>query len=110
MIKKQNDVARRNTAKGAAETQYLRLYVTGGSTHSRRAIENTKRLCEEHLKGRYDLEVIDLYQQPELARDEQLVAVPTLIKYYPPPARRFVGDMSRTWHILRELSATFDLT
>lgn len=108
MIKKPNDAARKKTSKGAGETQYLRLYVTGGSTHSRRAIENTKRLCEEHLKGRYDLEVIDLYQQPELARDEQLVAIPTLIKYHPLPAKRFVGDMTRTVHILRELNTKFE--
>ena len=103
MIKNRNDAARKNTSKDEIETQYLRLYVTGGSTHSRRAIENIKRLCEEHLKGGYDLEVIDLYQQPELARDEQLVAIPTLIKYHPLPAKRFVGDMTRTLHILREL-------
>jgi len=108
VIKKPNDAARRKTSSDAGETQYLRLYVTGGSPHSRRAIENTKRLCEEHLKGRYDLEVIDLYQQPELARDEQLVAIPTLIKYHPLPIKRFVGDMTRTAQILRELSVTVE--
>jgi circadian clock protein KaiB len=108
VIKKPNDAARKKTSTDAMETQYLRLYVTGGSPHSRRAIENTKRLCEEHLQGRYDLEVIDLYQQPELARDEQLVAVPTLVKYYPPPTKRFVGDMTRTVHILRELNVQFE--
>jgi circadian clock protein KaiB len=108
VIKKPNDAARKKTSNNEAATQYLRLYVTGGSPHSRRAIENTKRLCEEHLEGRYDLEVIDLYQQPELARDEQLVAVPTLVKYFPPPTKRFVGDMTRTDHILRELNASFE--
>jgi circadian clock protein KaiB len=69
-----------------------------------RAIENTKRLCETHLQGRYDLEVVDLYQQPEWARGEQLIAIPTLIRYYPMPQKRFVGDMTRTAHILNELN------
>lgn len=108
MIKKANDAAQKRTAKRAGQTQYLRLYVTGGAPHSQRAIENTKRLCETHLKGRYDLEVIDLYQQPELARVEQLVAIPTLIKYHPLPVRRFVGDMTRTLHILKELDAQLE--
>lgn len=109
MIRKPHDAARKKASKDDFETQYLRLYVTGGSPHSRRAIENTKRMCEEHLKGRYDLEVIDLYQQPELARDEQLVAIPTLVKYHPLPTRRFVGDMTRTLHILRQLNVQFEM-
>lgn len=108
MIKKRNDAARKKTSKSAGETQYLRLYVTGGAPHSLRAIENTKRLCETHLQGRYDLEVVDLYQQPELARDEQLIAIPTLIKYHPLPVKRFVGDMTRSVHILRELGVRLD--
>jgi circadian clock protein KaiB len=108
VIKKPNDAEQKNTSNDAGETQYLRLFVTGGSPHSQRAIENTKRMCEEHLKGRYDLEVIDLYQQPELARYEQILAVPTLVKYHPPPARRFVGDMTRTKDILRELTMKFE--
>ena len=109
MIKKQNDAARKRTSKKAGETQYLRLYVTGGAPHSQRAIENTKRMCEAHLQGRYDLEVIDLYQQPELAKGEQLVAIPTLIKYHPLPVKRFVGDMTRTLHILRELGVRLEI-
>jgi circadian clock protein KaiB len=72
----------------------LRLYVSGSTLKSALAIENIKRVCEQHLKGRYDLEVIDIYQQAKLARDEQIVAVPTLIKRLPPPLRRLVGDMS----------------
>ena len=109
MIKKQQDAARKSTFKREVETQYLRLYVTGSSPHSVRAIENTKRMCESYLEGRYDLEVIDLYQQPELARGEQLIAIPTLVRYHPLPVRRFVGDMTRTDHILREINVTFDL-
>ncbi len=72
----------------------LRLYVSGSTLKSALAVENIKRICEQHLKNRYDLEVIDIYQQPNLARDEQIVAVPTLIKCLPPPQRRLIGDMS----------------
>jgi len=72
----------------------LRLYVTGTTPRSVRAINNIKKICEEHLNGRYDLEVIDIYQQPVLAQGEQIIAVPTLIKKLPTPLRRFVGDMS----------------
>jgi len=72
----------------------LRLYVSGSTSKSALAVENIKRICEQHLKNRYDLEVIDIYQQPNLARDEQIVAVPTLIKRFPPPVRRLIGDLS----------------
>jgi circadian clock protein KaiB len=72
----------------------LRLYVSGSTSKSALAVENIKRICEQYLKNRYDLEVIDIYQQPNLARDEQIVAVPTLIKRLPPPQRRLIGDLS----------------
>ena len=78
----------------------LRLYVTGMSQNSRRAITNIKKICEEHLRGRYDLEVIDIYQQPTLAEGEQILAAPTLIKKLPLPLRRFIGNMSNTDRIL----------
>ncbi|MDI6852252.1 MAG: circadian clock KaiB family protein [Deltaproteobacteria bacterium] len=78
----------------------LRLYVSGLSPKSRRAIENLKEICEEYLKDRYDLEVIDIFQQPELARAEQIIAAPTLIKELPPPLRKFIGDLSETEKIL----------
>ena len=78
----------------------LRLYVAGQTPNSVRAIENMKRICEEFLKGRYDLEVIDIYQQPVLAKGDQIIAVPTLIKKLPPPLRKFIGDMSATERIL----------
>ena len=81
--------------KGATKQTYvLRLYVTGATAASKRAIANLKKLCEEHLQGRYELEVIDIFQQPELARGEQIIAAPTLIRLLPPPLRRFIGDMS----------------
>ena len=78
----------------------LRLYVTGSSSRSLRAISNLKKLCEEHLPDEYDLEVIDIYKNPDVAREEQIVAAPTLIKRLPRPLRRFVGDMSNTQKLL----------
>jgi circadian clock protein KaiB len=78
----------------------LRLYVAGQTPKSINAITNIKKICEENLKGRYELDVIDLYQQPQLADGEQIVAVPTLIKKLPPPLRRIIGDMSNTERLL----------
>lgn len=72
----------------------LRLYISRSTLKSKVAVENIKRVCEEHLKGRYNLEVIDIHDQAGLARDEQIVAVPTLIKRLPQPLQRLVGDMS----------------
>jgi circadian clock protein KaiB len=76
------------------------LYVSGSTAKSALAVENIKRICEQHLKSRYDLEVVDIYQQPNLARDEQIVAVPTLIKRSPPPIRRLIGDLSDVKKVL----------
>lgn len=85
---------------GEEEIYILRLYVTGTTPNSRRAIENVRKICEEHLQGRYELEIIDIYQQPELAKEGQIVAAPTLIKKLPLPLRKFIGDMSKTEKIL----------
>ena len=83
------------TAKAEEGSHYvLRLYVTGATARSRRAIVNLDGICREHLKGRYDLEVIDVYQKPILARDEQIIAAPTLIRKLPLPIRRIIGDLS----------------
>jgi len=78
----------------------LRLYVSGMTPNSRKAIENTKKICEEHLNGCYELEIIDIYQQPIFAKEGQIVAAPTLVKELPPPLRKFIGDMSQTERIL----------
>jgi circadian clock protein KaiB len=78
----------------------LRLYVTGSSTHSLRAIHNLKKICEEYLSDDYDLEVIDIYENPTAAREEQIIAAPTLVKKLPRPLRKFVGDLSNTQKIL----------
>jgi circadian clock protein KaiB len=82
------------------ETYVLRLYVAGTTPQSLRAIGNIKKICEEHLAGRYDLEVIDIYQQPSLAEGEQIIAVPTLVKKLPEPLRRLIGDLSDTYRVL----------
>lgn len=78
----------------------LRHYVAGLNRKSLRAIANLKKICEEHLEGRYELEVIDIYQQPVLAQGEQIIAAPTLIKQLPPPLRKFIGELSQTEKIL----------
>ena len=72
----------------------LRLYVTGSTPRSARSIFNIRKLCEERLLGHYKLEVVDIYQQPEMAREEQIIAAPTLIKKLPLPLRKLVGDLS----------------
>ncbi len=82
------------------EKYVLRLYITGITPKSTRALQNIRKICEENLKGRYELEVIDIYQQPVLAKDEQIIAAPTLIKKLPLPLRRFIGDMSDKERIL----------
>lgn len=82
----------------------LRLYVTGTTPHSMRAIVNIRKICEEHLKARYDLEVIDIAQNSAMAQGEQIIAAPTLIKKLPLPPRRFIGDMSKTGRILLGLN------
>lgn len=89
------DAAARPAAAGVPAQQYdLCLYVTGMTRHSARAIENLRAFCRKHLQGRHTLRIFDLYQQPELAREEQLVAAPTLVKRAPLPERRLVGDLS----------------
>ena len=76
------------------EDYVLRLYITGTSPRSCLAVANIRSICEEFLPGRYDLDVIDIYQQPEEALDQQIVAAPTLVKKFPLPSRRMVGDLS----------------
>ncbi len=87
-------------AEGGQIRYVLRLYVTGLTPHSSRAVVNLRRICEEHLPGRYDLEVVDILQHPELAEREQIVAAPTLIRELPLPLRRLIGDMSQTERLL----------
>ena len=82
------------------ERYVLRLYVTGMTPRSTAALTTIKELCEQHLKGRYELEVVDIYQHPELASVEQIVAVPTLVKQLPSPLRKLIGNLSDRERVL----------
>ncbi|HXV81874.1 MAG TPA: circadian clock KaiB family protein [Candidatus Binatia bacterium] len=86
--------------KPKSKEYVLRLYIAGATPKSMRAVANMKEICRVKLKDRYDLEVIDIYQQPALAKGEQVIAAPTLIKKLPLPLRKFIGDMSDTERIL----------
>jgi circadian clock protein KaiB len=86
--------------KPKSKEYVLRLYVAGTTSKSIRAVANIKEICETSLKNRYDLEVIDIYQQPVLVKGEQIIAAPTLVKHLPLPLRKFIGDMSDTERIL----------
>jgi circadian clock protein KaiB len=90
-------------AKADAQMYVLRLCVTGMTPRSREALINLKNICDEYLQGHYQLEVIDLYQQPALAASHQIIATPTLLKTYPPPLRRLIGNLSDTDATLRRL-------
>jgi circadian clock protein KaiB len=83
-------------AKRGRAKYVLQLYVTGMTPKSTQAIANVQKICDKHLAGRYELKVIDIYQQPNLARGEQIIATPTLIKKLPLPLRKLIGDMSET--------------
>jgi circadian clock protein KaiB len=83
-------------ANGTPEKWNLRLYTAGQSPKSLAALDNLKRVCEEHLPGRYSIEVVDLLKNPRLAKDDQIVAIPTLVRKLPEPLRRIVGDLSDT--------------
>ena len=89
------------TATRKTPAKYLlRLYVTGTTGKSMRAIQNVRRICEEHLQGVYDLEIVDIYKNLPLARGDQIIAAPTLIKRLPIPLRRLIGDMSDEQRVL----------
>ena len=91
-------------ARGSGKQKFLlRLYVTGQTPRSVKSIDNLKRFCEAHLKDQYEMEVIDIYQQPGLASENQIVAAPTLIKRLPLPLRRLVGDLSNQDRVLTGL-------
>jgi circadian clock protein KaiB len=84
----------RATATARAERWELRLYVAGQTPKSISAFNNLKRICEEHVPGRYKIEVVDLLRNPKLARDDQIVAIPTLVRKLPDPIRKIIGDLS----------------
>ena len=84
----------------AGERWNLRLYVAGRSPKCVTALENLRRFCEEHMAGRYEIEVIDLLENPRLAKDDQIVAIPTLVRKLPEPLRKIIGDLSNTERML----------
>jgi circadian clock protein KaiB len=93
-------------APGTADKEQvfsLKLFVTGASPNSARAIANLKGICDKYLTKKYDLEIIDVYQQPLKAQHEQIIALPMLVKSFPLPLRRLIGDMSNTEKVLRGL-------
>ena len=107
MKKPQTSRAKRAFEKAMATRSegkyFFRLYVAGATTRSRQALRRVYQLCEAELKDNYELEVIDVYQQPELARDNQIVATPTLVKEAPPPSRRFIGNLLNVTHLFVDL-------
>jgi circadian clock protein KaiB len=97
--KRKTDSAKATRAK-PAEVWKLRLYVAGQTPKSLVAFANLKRICEDHLKGRYTIEVIDLVETPRLAKDDQILAIPTLVRRLPEPVRKIIGDLSNTERVL----------
>jgi len=87
-------------ASNGGSTYCLRLYVAGQTPRSLTAFTNLKKICDEHLKGRYELEIIDLLQKPQLARGDQILAVPTLVRRLPEPVKKIIGDLSNTERVL----------
>jgi circadian clock protein KaiB len=86
--------------RATSETWQLRLYVAGQTQKSLQAFANLKQICEEHLNGRYTIEVIDLLENPTLARGDQILAVPTLVRKLPPPMKKIIGDLSNADRVL----------
>ena len=98
-MKRRASDSNRRTAK----LWQLRLYVAGQTPRSLTAFSNLKRICESHLKGRYRIEVIDLVEQPELSKGDQILAIPTLVRKLPQPMRKIIGDLSNTQRVLVDL-------
>ncbi|MGA3113360.1 MAG: circadian clock KaiB family protein [Syntrophobacteraceae bacterium] len=102
--KRTTELFEKALAEGESQKFILSLFVAGMTPRSLRAIENARQLCDRYLKDRCELEVIDVYQQPGLAKDAQVVAAPTLVKKLPPPLQRFIGDLSDPEPILIRLA------
>ena len=96
----EEDLNLHSDSYGSEELCELRLYVAGETPRSVAALNNLKKICEEHLKGRYRIEVIDLLANPQLARGDQILAIPTLVRKLPAPVRRIIGDLSQTERVL----------
>jgi circadian clock protein KaiB len=94
------DPRKRKSAKATSDRIVLRLYVAGQTPNSMKAFANLKKICEEHLAGRYQIEVIDLLEKPQLAAGDQILALPTLVRKLPVPVRKIIGDLSNTERVL----------
>ena len=103
MVTKPGHKSFAKNSSGISSEYILRLFITGATPNSVRAVTNIKQICEDHLKGRYSLEIIDVYQQVGIAEQEQLIALPLLIKKTPLPERRMIGDLSDTGKVLKGL-------
>lgn len=99
-IKKKKTAVTKKAASKVEKHFQLRLYVAGQTPKSIRAFENLKLICEEHLAGQYNLEVIDLIKKPKLAREDQILAIPTVVRRLPPPLKKLIGDLSNTERVL----------
>jgi circadian clock protein KaiB len=97
---KKNQKEPEKTEDSSSDTWIMRLYVAGQTPNSLTAFENLKNICEEHLDGRYKIEVIDLLKNPQLAKDHQIIAVPTLIRKLPTPVKKIIGNLSNTEKVL----------
>jgi len=97
------DTEQGNWQDGENQPYVLRLYITGASANSQKAVNNLKEICDTYLKGNYTLEIIDIYQQKHLAKNENIIALPLLIKSFPLPERRIIGDLSDTKKVLKGL-------
>lgn len=100
MASKPSKPARRRTAAPTSPKYQLRLYIAGQSARSIAAVSNLKRLCDAHLGGRYAIEVVDLIEQPHLAKADNILAIPTLVRRLPPPIRKIIGDLSNVDRVL----------
>ncbi len=98
--KRNTDKKTKVSLKDIAKRYDLRLYVAGQTPKSLAAFQNLKKICEEHLAGKYQIEIIDLVKDPKLARGDQIVAIPTLVRKLPPPVRRIIGDLSNTERVV----------
>jgi circadian clock protein KaiB len=100
MASKRDRPTRQSTAVPSSAKYQLRLYIAGQSARSIAAVSNLKRLCDAHLDGRYAIEVIDLLEQPQLAKVDDILAIPTLVRRLPPPIRKIIGDLSNVDRVL----------
>jgi circadian clock protein KaiB len=100
--------ARGKSRKSRRSRYFLRLYVTGQTARSMQSVENLRAICEKYLRGRFDLEVVDIYQQPAMAAAGQIIAAPTLIKSMPLPLRRLVGDFTDQQRVILGLDLTLE--